>query len=311
MSDFTIIIPSYNGLQQLKRWFGVCYPLKDKVLVVDSGSNDGTVEYLNEIKVRYLTIPQVEFNHGATREFARKQTDAKAVVYMTQDAIPKRVEAIECLAGHVISGDVDIAYGRQISRSGASIFESFPRKFNYPQIDNQRTLQDVDKYGAYTFFCSDSFAAYSQQSLDKVGGFKSWYTNEDYLITAKILRNGGKIMYVSNAEVVHSHSYTLVEEFKRNFDNGHIRGLNPWIRDLVGSAEKRGMKFFRKLVNELWKNSAHLVPYAFVQTGVKWLGFKMGYHSTNWPKAVKKFCSGQSYYFDSPYYPSENRDQNG
>jgi glycosyltransferase involved in cell wall biosynthesis len=47
--------------------------LKPKVLVIDSSSTDRTVETARGMGVETLVIPKGEFNHGLTREMARKR----------------------------------------------------------------------------------------------------------------------------------------------------------------------------------------------------------------------------------------------
>ena len=48
-------------------------PLAPRVLVVNSSSGDGTVEEALRLGAEVLVVPRGEFNHGTTREVARKQ----------------------------------------------------------------------------------------------------------------------------------------------------------------------------------------------------------------------------------------------
>ena len=278
-------------------------PLKPRVLVVNSSSNDGTVELAQELGAETLVIPRREFNHGATRERARKYLGTDIVVMVTPDAYATDLHFLEKLVAPLIRGEADVAYARQLPHAGADFFESFPRAYNYPQQSHIRSLDDAPKYGVYTFFCSNSCAAYRNAALDQAGGFLPVLTNEDYFAVARILKNGGKIAYVAEAEICHSHRYSLWQEFTRYFDTGYVRAENPWVTEIVGQAEGRGLGFAKALLSELAKTKPWLVPYAILQTGCKWLGYRIGFLSFKAPLWWKKKLSSQDFYWTSAFGP--------
>jgi rhamnosyltransferase len=60
-----------------------------EILVVDSGSTDGTLEILQEYpKVKLVEIPGAEFNHGTTRNLGPKHTTGEFLLYTVGDARP-------------------------------------------------------------------------------------------------------------------------------------------------------------------------------------------------------------------------------
>lgn len=271
-----------------------------RCLVIDSSSTDSTVEIARRYGAEVHVIARGEFNHGATRELARTLLGTDIVIFLTQDIVPKP-GCLDVLVEPILKGEAAVTYARQLPRPGSDVFEAFPREFNYPAHSNLRGLADVGKHGVYTFFCSDSCAAYLSSALNDIGGFKPTLTNEDYFAVAAILRAGGKIKYVAESCVEHSHRYTLVEEFKRYFDTGYVRAENPWVNRLAGAAEGRGTSFVRELLGRLARQSPLLVPYAILQTGVKWLGYRVGFYSLNAPIWWKCALSGQRYYWKSRF----------
>ena len=303
-----IIIPTYNAEPYLQEIINKLEKHHTEILIVDSNSIDNTVSIAKSNNINIIKIGQHSFNHGATREKYRKSTSSDIVIYFTQDAIPVEPNIIEKLTKPLIEGKASVSYGRQIPRSGANIFEAFPRMFNYGNDPQIRSINDVDRYGVHTFFCSNSCAAYLNNDLDEIGGFKPTLTNEDYFAVAELLINGKKIAYVPNAQVIHSHSYTLKDEFKRYFDTGYVRAERPWVQELVGDAEKMGMKYFSELTKSIFNKNILLLPYAISQTIIKFLGFKFGYNALKFPNWIKKIMSGQKYYWDSPYYLNSNKD---
>lgn len=277
----------------------------DRIIVVDSASNDGTEAVVRGFpRIEWVPILRSDFNHGATREFARKTLGTDIVVFLTQDVIPLP-GFIANLVAPLKKGEGTVAYGRQLPHNGAGFLESFPRHFHYPPVSQRRVLADAAKLGIFTFFCSDSFSAYSNEALDAVGGIKPILTNEDYFAVARLLENGGAICYVADAVVHHSHRYTLKQEFQRYFDTGYVRGENPWVNELVGHVEGHGVGFLKRLILELARTRPWLLPYAVLQTATKWVGFRLGCLG---PKLGKKWCerlSSQRYYWKSRYCPDD------
>ena len=254
-----LIIPTKNAQATLGNILSILKnsSIEFSTLIIDSSSNDQTVSIAKEHNAKVVIIQQSEFNHGATREYARKQLATDIVVYLTQDAIPASADLIANLVKPLIEhDDIVVSYGRQIAHKGADIFEAFPREYNYSEVPQVRGIEDVDQYGVYTFFCSNSCAAYKNAALDEIEGFKSVLTNEDYFAVADLLQKNHKIAYVSGAVVSHSHSYSLWQEFQRYFDTGYVRAENPVIQDLVGQAESRGVGFVTALLKKIWSEKS-------------------------------------------------------
>lgn len=298
----TIIILTLNSEFKIKKILNKIDFNKYTVLVVDSTSVDSTVSIIQEYPCRLEIIPQTEFNHGATREASRKIINSEITVFLTDDAIPLNNSTIEHLISPILKGEAAVSYARQIPREGANLFESFPREYNYGNEFQLRSMEDINKYGVHTFFTSNSCAAWSNQALDSIGGFKTTLTNEDYFACAELLKKGYKVAYVPKAVVSHSHKYSLKEEFQRMYDTGYVRAERPWVQKIVGSANKTGSKYFQQLIIRLWRDNFLLIPYAFIQTVAKFSGYTIGFFSLKAPKWFKRLCSGQKYYWNSKHY---------
>lgn len=272
-------------------------PLKPRVVVVNSSSNDGTVELAQSMGAETLIIPRSEFNHGTTREKARHYLNTDIIIMVTPDAYAVDEHVIEKLIEPLIKGQASLSYARQLPHYGADIFESFPREFNYPVKSHIRTIASLSMYGIYTFFCSDSFAAYLNTALDEAGGFPEVLTGEDTVVTAKLLAKDHAIAYVAEACVRHSHRYTLWQEFQRHFDTGLARRGYWELLKFAGNDEKRGKEYTVSLMKRLSKEKPLLLPYAFLQTLIKWLGYRIGRISERAPLWLKKALSSQDFYW--------------
>lgn len=271
--------------------------LKPRVLVVDSSSTDGTVELARKFGAETLIIPRNEFNHGTTREKARRYLNTDIVVMLTQDAYAVDNDMIEHLTRPIIEKKASVAYARQIPHDLAGFFETFHRHFNYPDQCHIRGKENSAHYGAYTVFCSNSCAAYLNTALDEIGGFKHVLIGEDTLAVADLLHRGHKIAYVAKAKVKHSHHYRLIDEFKRYFDTGLARRMYQQQIGFAGRDEKRGLKYVSEMLKHVTLKKPYLLPYALMNISAKFLGYHIGRHSQNAPLWFKKALSSQKHYW--------------
>ena len=96
--------------------------------------------------------------------------------------------------------------------------------------------EDEDELGIKTYFCSNVCAAYRRDIYLKLGGFtKKTIFNEDMIFAGHAVEAGYQIAYAADAQVIHSHNYTAMQQLHRNFDLGvsqadHPRCLGAFIR---------------------------------------------------------------------------------
>lgn len=279
-----------------------------KVLVVNSSSNDGTVEEAERLGADTLVVPRRTFNHGLTREIARKELNTDIVVMMTPDAYSACDDLIETVTRPLREGNAEISYARQIPHEGAKEMETFPRLFNYPAESHIRTIEDVARFGSYLFFCSDNCCAYQNSLLDELGGFPMVLTAEDALICAQALKKGYRVAYTAEAVIRHSHDQNLIDEFRRNYDIGYMRKEFEEVLKGPPSDEKRGLAFAKELFSYLKENNPKLIPYAFLILASRYAGYRLGRLAKYMPDAISKLISSQDYYWTSePYFSKRNQ----
>ena len=279
-----------------------------RVLVVNSSSCDGTVELAREMGAETLVIPRPEFNQGVTREMARKYLGTDIVVMMCPDTYGVDRNFLEPLVAPLRAGLADVSYARQVPHDGAGFFEAFHREFNYGTTSEIRSLGAGEEEDPRLFFCSDSCAAWRNDSLDAAGGFPVVLTGEDTVATTRILRNGGRIAYVAEAVVKHSHRYGLADEFRRHFDAGYARNVQ-FAEDMLRakSDTSRGVEYVRQLFRRLLRERPWLLPYAALQVLVKYLGYRAGASARRLPFALVRRMASQDYYWSSVHFDPMDR----
>ena len=166
------------------------------------------------------------------------ETSGDFVLFMTQDALPVDRFYIERLLEPFSDSEVAMVSGRQLPKPDARRFEQLVREFNYPAESNVRSIEDVPELGMKAFFASDVCSAYRRNAYLECGGFeRPCNIYEDLLMAATFLREGWKVAYAADAQVLHSHNLAPVEQYRRNREGGVAHARNE---DLLRGASSTG-----------------------------------------------------------------------
>jgi rhamnosyltransferase len=264
--------------------------------VIDSSSDDGTVELARSAGFAVQSIARAEFNHGRTRQMAAELfPNAEILVYLTQDAVLATPDSLAKLLRAFDSPQTGAAYGRQLPRPEAGPIEAHARLFNYPAESNVRTLASRDQLGFKTIFISNSFAAYRRSALLAAEGFPANVIfGEDTVTAARLLLSGWQIVYEADAAVYHSHAYTGVQDFKRYFDIGALHAQEPWLLKEFGQAGGEGKRFVFSECAYVWSRKKPLVASALLRTLLKLVGYRLGRWESKLPRGWKRKVSMHS-----------------
>ena len=208
--EISVIIPTLNAEHEID---GLLIALEHQsiqpveILIVDSASEDKTIELVRQHKiVRLLEI-----------DMALRESRGDFVCFLTQDAVPVSDDYLKRLVAPMVDdSDIALVSGRQLPKADARRFEQLVRGFNYPDWPSVRSKCDLEKLGIKTFFASDACSAYRRTAYLECGGFDRVNTNEDMLMAAKFIASGMKVAYEPRAEVYHSHNLTPAQQFARN-----------------------------------------------------------------------------------------------
>lgn len=239
MPKVSVVIPTLNAAAFIKELLISLQKQTvsvDEIVVIDSSSTDGTTSIVSTYgNVRIVVIPREDFNHGITRHKAFMETQGDIVCFLTQDALPSNERYLENLLQPFKNQDVALCTGRQRPRSDARRFVQLVQNYNYPEESNVRSLADVPSLGIKTFFASDVCSAYRRTAYLECGGFQEVNTSEDMLMAASFLKNGWLVAYVADAEVVHSHNLSFMQQYERNKEVGIFLELHA--SELLGVSE--------------------------------------------------------------------------
>jgi rhamnosyltransferase len=298
-----IVIPTYHAAAHLPALCAALNVLQvrpQQVLFIDSSSADATQDLIRRYGAQLEVIPQSQFNHGGTRRRAVEMTAAEEfLIFLTQDALPTDAQAFDRILRAFENPRVGMAYGRQLPRSIAGAIERHARLMNYPaDVTETRSLADRARLGAKTVFSSNSFAAYRRAALLAVGNFpEDAIFAEDQITAGRMLVQGWQLAYVGNACVVHSHGYTITQEFRRYFDVGVFHARNAWLLETFGRAEGEGLRFVRSELRYLLRHQPFAIPGAWLRTLAKYLGYRLGRLEARLSRGLKRRLSMSPYYW--------------
>jgi rhamnosyltransferase len=266
-----------------------------QVIVIDSDSTDGTAALARAAAFEVRSIARRDFNHGATRQLAAEMfPDAEILVYLTQDAVLARPDAVVTLLAAFQDLRVSAAYGRQLPRPEAGAIEAHARSFNYPANSDVHDLASRERLGLKAIFISNSFAAYRRSALLEIGGFRrDVIFGEDTLAAADLLLSGHKVAYIADACVYHSHDYTWRQEFRRYFDIGVLHSRERRTLGEFGRPTGEGRRFVVSEMKYLGKRNLRKIPSALARTGFKLLGYRLGKIEARLGPAMKQRLSMQ------------------
>lgn len=243
-------------------------------------------------KVLLQHLKRETFDHGETRNQGVRFSNAQAFLMMTQDALPQSGRLIEALLKALEKPETAVAYGRQLPDKNCDPAETFARSFNYPDIPDRKTSNDIARLGIKTYFCSNVCAMYRRDLFDRLGGFTHHTIfNEDMIYAGTAVQAGYAIEYVPEAAVIHSHNYSCMQQFHRNFDLGVSQADHPEIFDGLRS-ESEGKKMVLQTIRYLKNNGkTYLVPHYIIMCGCRYIGYKMGRNYRSLPRVLVMRCT--------------------
>ncbi len=308
MLKYDVIIPVYRPDEKLNKLINALLSqtlLPRKIILINTEREEflkfsSEEAFLAQNPLLELHhIEKAEFDHGATRNYGVSLSDATFFVCMTDDAIPAGNAMMEELLKPFASESIGVSYARQLPAPDCGIIERYTRSFNYPETARIKTAKDLPELGIKTFFASNVCAAYRRSCFDALGGFTDHTIfNEDMIYARHLINAGYAISYSAKAEVIHSHNYSGMEQFHRNFDLGVSHAQFPGEFSGI-KAESEG----KKLVLQTWRyllkiHKPWLIVKLIWQSGCKYIGYFLGKRYQKFPAWFVKWCSMNRSYWN-------------
>lgn len=244
-----------------------------EVIIVDSGSTDGTLEKIKACADQFAQIPSDQFNFGLTRDLGFSLAKGQFIATLSQDAIPANRRWLKNLVEPFQHNDSLAAV------SGRTLMNDGVREFFWSRIGFYYFTSDFKKWIEQTGgkSLSNVNACYRKDAWEKIN-FGSCEMGEDQRFVRRALALGFEIGEAPHATVYHGHNYTLGSLFLRSFneaicfrDLGIHYGIAHLFRDIIGP--KKYLRLLNGLVRGDVRNPAEFI-FPFVKPVYTYMGHK-------------------------------------
>jgi glycosyltransferase involved in cell wall biosynthesis len=281
-----------------------------ELIVLDSGSTDGTPELAERHGARVETIANEAFTHGGARNRLMAMSRGEHVAFLTQDAVPAGPDWLRrLLDGFALGTDVALVTGPYEPRPGASVMvrrelheywatmspDGRPRR--YVEADVVRTAHGLPNPCPATFATSAN-ACLRRDAWVEVP-FRDIAYAEDQQLALDLLTAGYAKVFQPAAPVIHSHEYRPVAKFRRTFDEfralhevyGHVEGFG--LRVTLGRArvEARRDRAWLQREGAPRGRLAAATLSSFTSHLARGVGAGLGTRADALPPIVRRYCS--------------------
>ena len=229
MTTVSVVIPVKDAGSLFERVLeGVRAQGPVELLVIDSGSIDGSRALALAAGAEVIEIAPGDFGHGRTRNLGAERSSGDLIAFLTQDALPVP-GWLDALREAFALGD----------RVGAAFGPHLPLEDTSPMIARELTEffagfapegRPVVQGPGDPAFLSNVNACYARACWEAIRFPEVAYA-EDQAFGVAMLEAGWQKVYHPGAAVLHAHDYGPVEFMRRYFDE--YRGL----RETVGHVE--------------------------------------------------------------------------
>lgn len=293
----SVVIPVKNGGADLVRCLaGIATQQLDEaveIVVIDSGSRDGSPERARAAGAVVHEIPAAAFEHGSTRNLGAQLARGDLLVFTSQDAVADDDTWLRTLAAAArTQPDVAGAYGRQLPHADARPPEQFFLDFLYgPEPRVQRLGRDEPLTYEATLF-SNVNAAIPRTTFEKFPFREDVTMSEDQEWSRRVLRAELSLVYEPRAAVRHSHAYTIRTAFRRFFDSG-VSAEHAYVEgsESCKALRRAGARYAREELAWLWKSRRRWIPYTLAYEAGRFAGLQLGLRHRRLPRVLVRRLS--------------------
>ncbi|MFT4049373.1 MAG: glycosyltransferase family 2 protein [Solirubrobacterales bacterium] len=255
VDSVTVAVPVLNGGERFLELLRAVGSQRNdagvefELLIVDSGSTDGSLEAARGAGARVIEIDKSTFQHGRTRNLAMSEARGDVVALLTDDSAPAGPGWLDAIVSSFeLADDVALVFGPQLALPEHSLavrremldhFAAWSATNESPVI--QRVEQtdagraDYDERQGWYIFFSDANGAVARWAWEQHPYEEVPYA-EDQLIARSMIEAGFAKVFAPGAAVMHSHDYPGLGWLHRYFDD--FRGLH----EVMGYRSSIGMR---------------------------------------------------------------------
>jgi GT2 family glycosyltransferase len=241
----SVILPVKNGAPKLRELLPRILSQRTRdsveIVAIDSASADDSVDVLRRAGATVVTIDPRSFNHGLTRNLATKYARGSVYMFLNQSTLPAdelwlanlvapfdQDPTLAGVCGRVLPRpDADLLTRKDISQN-----ENAKPERSVRAITNLTEYQSLSPQALRQFVNFHTLSAAIRADVFRRLPFRETNFAEDLRWGKDALEAGYRIAYEPSSVALHSHNYSFLEIFRRNFDDGvALRQIVNWRSD--------------------------------------------------------------------------------
>ena len=206
----SIIVRAYNEEKRIGKLMEEIFKQEInapfEVIVVDSGSNDKTLEIVSRYHVKIIHITPEDFSFGYSLNKGIENSKGKYLVFISAHCYPLHKDWLKDMIEPFKNERVGLVFGKQRG--------NYLTKFSERQIF-AKLFPDKSILTCENPFCNNANAAIRRSIWEKMHYDESLTGLEDLDWGNKLIKKGFCIFYNSKATIIHIHEESPLKIFKR------------------------------------------------------------------------------------------------
>lgn len=264
----------------------------DQIVLVDSGSKDGTVEIAESLGCKVVPIDPALFTYGRSLNRGFEACDTEIVVVVSAHVYPTHDDYIENLTKPFSTPSVGMVYGRQVGDSTSQYSERLVLEGWFPGAGEAWQRHP---------FANNANSAVRKEVWNQYRFSETLPGLEDIHFAQRIQETGWFLAYRSDAEVVHVHNESwrgIKLRYAR--EASALRQIFPAMsfsraRAVILMLRNITRDFFQATASGVsWSDAKQILSFRYWQT----MGFISGFYKQ--PEQVREIITRYFYAVGEP-----------